>query len=93
MPYHPAWNHYGVGADEADSELALVERRETRADAELELQRQRVGIERESLKAARQAAFWEGLQTVAIVAIPIAAFFGFDRWFKAEMEKKELTDV
>jgi len=91
MAYHPAWNHYGVGAD--DAELSIEERREARADAELELQRQRVQIERDAVKAQRSAAFWEGVQAVAIVAIPVAAFFGIDRWFKNANKRSEVIDV
>jgi hypothetical protein len=98
MTYHPAWNHYGAVGEVTEGDSALIERRETRADAELDLLRERLVIEKAQVKATERAAFFEGLQTLVIVAIPIAVFFGFDRWFKSERKKQarrapEVIDV
>ena len=66
----------------ADEELSLEERQEDRANIALQLQRERVDIQRQMLKAKKREAIFEGFQTVALVALPSAAFLGWDRWFK-----------
>ncbi len=78
MAYHPAYNHYPLAA----SEDALIERREAREDVRVDLDRQRVEIERQAVKAQERTAKYEALQTFALVALPVAAFFGIDRLFK-----------
>ena len=66
----------------ADEETSLEQRQEARADVQLQLQRERVSIQREMLKAKKRETIVDGIQTAVLIALPIAAFLGWDRWFK-----------
>jgi hypothetical protein len=76
-----------VGQEDAAPDL--VERRETRDDARLELERQSVTLDVRRVKAQEKAAFWEALQALALVGIPIAGFFGLRKFITGEKGKSD----
>jgi hypothetical protein len=66
-------SHTPVGLTEEDERTIMVE-----------LRRQEVGLEERRLEAERKRGFWEALQAIALIGIPIATFFGLQRYFRGK---------
>jgi hypothetical protein len=80
MAYVPT----GLSEEVELAELDLV--RAHRADR-LAVDRERLRIEKGALKAVNRAAVFEGISMAIVVAVPIAALLGLQRYFKW-LEKK-----
>jgi hypothetical protein len=80
-------SYYLPTGQEPEGPVDLVERRELREDERLELERERLEVDRRRAKAQERAAFWEALQAIATIGIPLAAFFGLKEYFAQERKK------
>ena len=68
---------------EGPTGLTEAERKLAKADPDVldfEFRKRNLQLRQAEVKAARSSAFWESLQALTIVALPIAAFFGIEKF-------------
>lgn len=73
-------SYVGVGDLPA---LTEAERKMAHDDPELfafELQKRELALRAKEVEAAKSSAFWEGLQAFMMVAIPVAAYLGLEKF-------------
>lgn len=76
-----AYVYQSLGAEEIPG-LTEKERELAKSDPALldfEFRKRDLSIRREELKAAKSSAFWDGLQALVVVALPIAAWLGVEK--------------